>query len=367
MNPTDSAPIEGDFELADTVPTSALEAITRGEIDIQIATAHKFPRSLAEFKKRACEMATIDEETAASCLYRKPVGKKDGKPQFAEGLSVRMAEIVMACYKNMRVAVMLLDSDRRSVKARGMCHDLEGNNAIAIEVVENTTYAPKPGQKLGDPYNDNMRTLIAKAAVAKARRDAIFAIVPKALARPIEAAVRALLAGDGKSLTKRRAIVMKWIKDTLKIDPARVFIAMGIKGEEDLTTEILDDLTGIRTAINDNETTVDECFPPISQEGRVGSTAPKTATEDAATAGQTPAPEKPKAEEPKGPKPAELRKTILAKIGTHNIGKARLMTELKAAKMVAEDAIFDQLDAVTLARIDDALDEIIERVTKPAE
>ena len=92
------------IESAGVLDSTALEGITRGEIDIQIATAHKFPRSLERFKKRAIEMATIDEETAESCIYSRPVGKEKN-PQtgkwemvFAEGLSVRLSEIVGSFY-----------------------------------------------------------------------------------------------------------------------------------------------------------------------------------------------------------------------------------------------------------------------------
>ena len=38
---------------------SATEQISRAEIDCQIATAHKFPRSMKKFKERAIEMATL--------------------------------------------------------------------------------------------------------------------------------------------------------------------------------------------------------------------------------------------------------------------------------------------------------------------
>lgn len=393
MNTNDPKTVEADFEVVgEAVPTNALEAITRGEIDIQIQTAHKFPRSLTLFKKRAIEMATIDEETAASCLYRKPVGKKDGVMQYAEGLSVRMAEIVMACFGNIRVAVMLIDDgNQRHVRARGMAHDLESNSAASSEVIEATTYKPKPGQKQGDPYSDAMRVTIAKAALAKARRDAVFIVVPKALARPIEAAVRALLKGDEKSLTRRRSIVMKWIVG-LGIDQARVWAALGIKGEADLGFDELETLSGLKTAIADKDSTVDEAFPVLTQEGNVGkppttTTEPTTtATEAAASEGgktakgkpaadndppdpSTTAPKQPEKKEtppaPKGPSADALRKKIVSAITAKNIGKSRLMTELKGMNVVPADADWAKLDAATLVNIDDLLEGIIEKIQTP--
>ena len=46
----------------------AIEQFTRGEVDTQIATARKFPRSVRRFIDAATEMATLDEDTAAGIL-----------------------------------------------------------------------------------------------------------------------------------------------------------------------------------------------------------------------------------------------------------------------------------------------------------
>lgn len=238
------------FSLA---PVSAIESITRGEIDVQISTAHRFPRSMQNFKRRAIEMATLDEDTAASCLYSRPVG--GGK--FAEGLSVRTAEIVGACYGNLRVGAMIVEQTERYVTARGFAHDLESNFASACEVIESTV------KRDGSPYDERMRVVIAKACLAKARRDATFQVVPKALCKPIEAAARAIALGDASTLAARRDGVMGWI-GKLGIDAGRVFAALGILGADEIGLEQLATLTGLKTAIKDGEVTVDEAFPAIA-------------------------------------------------------------------------------------------------------
>lgn len=240
----------------EVMPISMVESMTRGEINSQVETAKKYPRSMERFKKRGIEMACIDEETAASCLYRRPVGKEDGVMKYAEGMSIRMAEIVGASYGNLRVYASLIDQTERQVVARGMAMDLESNFASSSEVVESTV------DKNGRPYSERMRAVTAKAALAKARRDATFQVVPKALAKPIEQAVRKLLAGGAKSLDKHRAAVLDWIKtfgDGFNIE--RVWKALGIQGPGDLGIQELETLVGLRTAIKDGETTVDEAFP----------------------------------------------------------------------------------------------------------
>lgn len=241
------------------MPPTAIEAIQRAEIDVQITTAHKFPRSMQTFKRRAMEMATLDEETAASCLYSRPVGR--GK--FVEGLSVRTAEIVGACYGNLRVGAMLVEQNERYVTARGFAHDLESNFASSCEVIESTVKTD------GTPYDERMRVVIAKACLAKARRDATFQVVPKALCKPIETAARAVALGDATTLASRRDAVMGWI-GKLGIDANRVFAAIGVLGADEIGLEQLATLTGLKTAMKEGDVTVDEAFPNVIAGGNIG-------------------------------------------------------------------------------------------------
>lgn len=235
---------------------SAVEALNRSEIQSQIEVAKRYPRSMQQFKTRACEMACVDEETAASCIYRRPVGKEGTSMKFAEGMSVRMAEIVGASYGNLRVYATVIDQTERQVIARGMAIDLESNFASSSEVIESTV------DKHGKPYSERQRALVAKVACSKARRDATFQVVPKALAKPVEVSVRKLLLGEAKSLDTRRQQVSGWIK-TLNINEDRVYAALGVKGIAEVGFGELETLTGLRTAIKDGDTSIDEAFPPI--------------------------------------------------------------------------------------------------------
>jgi hypothetical protein len=266
----------------DVVPPSAVHAIQRAEIDVQIATAKQYPRSLQRFQENALVMVTGDEETAESCIYKRPVGKQNGKPVFAEGKSIRMAEIVGASYGNLRVGAMIEEQTDRWVKARGVAHDLETNFFSSSEVIESTV------DRNGRPYSERMRVVVAKAALAKARRDATFQVVPAALCKPLEKAARETAFGNADTLDSRRAKVMAWI-GKLGIDKGRVFAALGIEGEADIGLPELETLTGIKTAIRDGDTTVDEAFPQPElkkPEAKSGNGKAKT-------------PKKPKARKPK--------------------------------------------------------------------
>lgn len=228
--------------------------LERAAIDVQIATAHQFPRSMQAFLNRATALATIDSEVAESCIYRRPVGKDGNKVIYAEGKSVRFAEIVASTYGNIRVAAQIVEQTPKFVKVRGMAHDLESNFASACEIIEPTVY------KDGTPYKESQRILIAKAALAKARRDATFQVIPGALCKPIENAVKELLVGKGQPFEIRVAKVEAWVK-TLKVSAKRVWESLGIKGPKDLTIDLITDLIGIKTAIDSGEISQEDAFP----------------------------------------------------------------------------------------------------------
>ena len=65
----------GNEEMAlEVMAPSALESLERASIDVQVATAHRYPRSIEQFRKRAMAMVSQDVEVAESCIYSRPVG-----------------------------------------------------------------------------------------------------------------------------------------------------------------------------------------------------------------------------------------------------------------------------------------------------
>ena len=265
--------MEGAEAPMEVLQPSAIMALEKAQIDVQVATAHQYPRTIQKFRAGALAMATIDAETAESCCYCRPVGKEQDRStgkwvqKFAEGPSIRLSEIVAANYGNIRAASRIIEQTERFVKCEGVCHDLESNYAAKSEVVEVTV------TKEGQPYSERQRALIAKVALAKAFRDAIFKVVPRALAKPIYEAAKKCAAGEIKTTAERVKRARAWIS-TLKIDEDRVLAALDLSEWDKITQEHLDTLTGLKTAIADKETTVDEAFPPIAKEPQQGTTAP---------------------------------------------------------------------------------------------
>lgn len=368
-----SAPIE-------VVKEAELQRIEGVEIDRQIATAKHYPRSIELFQKKATSLATQDEEVAESCVYTRPVGTKlvNGHKitEYASGMSVRLAEIAAACYGNIRVYAMLIEADPRFVRCRGMAFDVEANFASSSEAIESTV------TRTGQPYSERMRAVVAKACLAKARRDAVFQVIPRGLLKPVETKIREVLLGDSKSIARRRRLALTWV-DEMKIDRARVFAALGIAGEADLGVKELETLTGVRTAIRDNDTTVDESFPPLpgaqakAPDGSVPRPlfepkAPKEGTRatppaDGSTVGSEPAPGG--VVNPQGRTYTPEERTAIVKDLTNllldlKVPESKAFAYLKGLNLVPDG--IDDLFAVPTFVLDQLRPHVPELVAKPA-
>jgi hypothetical protein len=231
------------------IPLTAVESITRGEIDMQINTAKRFPRSLARFRKQALEMATVDVETAESCFYNLPRG--DG----IEGPSIRLAEIVATSYGNLRIAGRIVDTGEKEITAQGVVHDLETNVAYSVEVKRSIL------DKYGKRYKQDMVVVTGNAAVSIAVRNAIFKVVPRSYIDPIYNAAKKVAVGDATTLASRRQRVIDYFA-TLDVTTDQLLTLLERNGVEEITLDDLTKLTGLKTAIKDGSTTVPQMFPP---------------------------------------------------------------------------------------------------------
>jgi len=243
------------MELIDSRPSSVgfVEAQTRGEVDTQITTARRYPRSIKRFQSKSFELATLDEVTAQSCFYTLP---RDGKN--IEGPSARLAEIVAGAWGNIRVQASVVSTDGNFVTVQGMCWDLETNYAASTEVKRRIT------NKQGRRFSDDMIVTTANAACSIALRNAIFKVVPMALVRPIYLAARKVAIGDATTLAARRAAMLDYFAK-MGVSKEQICQKIDKPGVEDINLDDLATLIGISTAIKEGDTAVDEEFPPIDK------------------------------------------------------------------------------------------------------
>src|ERR1700687_4952538 len=86
-----------------TTENSMVGLIAAAEIDQQIATAHKYPRSLVTFRKEALQMVTLTEVIAQECIYALKRADK-----VIQGPSARFAEIIFSAWGNARAGARVV-------------------------------------------------------------------------------------------------------------------------------------------------------------------------------------------------------------------------------------------------------------------
>ena len=231
------------------VETSALQEISKAEIDVSIATAKKYPRSIAKFRQTAISMATLDPQVAASCFYK--VRRGDG---FIEGPSVRLAEIAASAWGNIRIAARIIEEGEKYVTAQGIAHDLERNFSGSSEVRRRIV------DKMGRRYSDDMVLMTMAASCAIARRNAILEVVPRAYITNILDKAKKVAVGSAKTLVERRNEMIEAFSK-MGIDKDKILIFTEKKSIEDIDLTDIENLIGVFTAIKDGTTTIDEQFP----------------------------------------------------------------------------------------------------------
>ena len=237
-------------------PLSAIEAQGRAECDMQIATAKRYPmhsdaRGIERFRNEATALATLDEETSASCMYALT---RAGKT--IPGPSIRLAEIAASAYGNLKYGYRVMDIGERMVTVQGVAHDLERNVAVSAEVQRRIT------DKGGRRYSDDMIIVTCNAAGAIAARNAIFKAIPAALIKPIYDAAKLKATGGKQTLEMRRVGALQKFA-LIGVNEARLLARLKHQSTSQITTDDLAALIGLYNAITSNEQNVDEVFPPI--------------------------------------------------------------------------------------------------------
>jgi len=242
---------------------STVELLNRSEIDTQIATARKFPRSITTFIQEAKGLVSLSTAVAGECSYALPRGGKT-----ITGPSARFAEIIASCWGNSRAGARVVNEDGRFVTAQGVFHDLQRNLAITYETQRRIT------DKNGRTYQDDMIGVTANAACSIALRNAILKGIPKAFWNEIYQAAVATAKGDLKTLPQRRKAAMEAARQIGFADK-ELFQLLNIKGEADIDIDKLFELSGILTALNDGDTTKAELLKEIAPAKGEAPTPPK--------------------------------------------------------------------------------------------
>ncbi len=241
-------------EIIQVQQAEMLQAINRSEVDMQVSTAKQYPRELPKVLNQIATYATMDTETASECFY---VLRRNG--DAIEGLSVRMAEIIAGAWGNLRVQTRIIGNDGKTITAQGICHDLETNVAVSVEVKRRIT------DSKGRTYSEDMQVVTGNAASAIAFRNAVLKVVPKAVTKKVIEEVKQVALGQAIDLeTGRQNCLANFAK--VGVTDKMIFDLFDISKIEEIDKNRLFELKGLWNAIKEGTTTVQEAFiKPIEE------------------------------------------------------------------------------------------------------
>lgn len=268
-----------------------LQAINRAEVDIQIATAKQYPRDITRVLNTIATYAKMDKETAEDCFYVLRRKDKDGNDSLIEGLSIRMAEIIASAWGNLRIQTRIVGNDGRMITAQAICHDLESNVAVSKEVSRSIM------TKRGYTFSQDMQIVTGNAASSIAFRNAVLAVIPKAITKKIINDVKAVAMGQSIDLEQSRKNVIAYY-NRVGVKTDQLLRYLGVKSIEEIDQRMIFELRALRNAIEEGTTTVKETFFDPEKEAQAAAEAVKNATTAkdkaaaalAAATGETPYP-----------------------------------------------------------------------------
>lgn len=254
MKDQDQPDQQPEQELQVLEPMNRSEMLSQSaEISQQVTTARAYPRrSDPVVAREIVSRATLNDEIAGECMFLLPRGGKT-----IPGPSIRFAEIVRASYGNIRVATRFvrLDTDdpmNAAVIVEAIAYDMQTNNSETVFERRSVMTSGKQGQR-PKMYSPDMIAQTAGAARSIARRNAILAVVPKALWIDGYYAAVEVARGKADNLQERRDKVFAAFKQ-LGVDSTLVCAALGLKEASEITLEHMPTLMAMWSAIRDGET-----------------------------------------------------------------------------------------------------------------
>lgn len=244
----------------------------------------------AQISRVACSNASL----AQSCLYCRPVGKKDGKQQFAMGPSVRLTELGQQQFGRIWLSSGHTQDNRR-VTAKVLAFDLSTLNITTGECSKNIA------RRDGSRYSDTQIEVVTGAALAIARRNALLQQM-RAQLEAVLVDVKVTLIknltkdGKGKYSEALKALGEEFARFGVDYKQVEAVVAHAKTNEDGLVM-----LIGILNAIEDGLVSAGEVFnvsskPPVAPTRR---RAPKKAEKPAEPA--PPAEPAESADEPSAP------------------------------------------------------------------
>ena len=254
--------MEGNIQV---LQSESLLAINKSEIDMQIATAHQYPRDINRVLNQIKTYATIDEATAADCFYALP---RAGST--IEGISVRFAEILAGAWGNLRVQSRIIGNDGKVITAQAICHDLESNLAISVEVKRKIT------DRQGRTFSEDMQVTTGNAACSIAFRNAVLKTIPKAITSKLLEDIKQVGLGKAMDLTTRRNNMIAMFNKA-GITTPDILEYLNASCVEDIDANMIFTMGGLWNAVKEGTTTLEDTIKKELKEKREAAQAEKKA------------------------------------------------------------------------------------------
>ena len=240
------------------MPTTDLTQV-RMENELMMAQCQARPRSIAQMKDELSQTLEAFPALAEDAIYRKPVGKgDDGQQKFAEGLSIRSAELLAEIYGYNRVSCTVSQIDEFTVKIEATFVDFQKGRVWQDSGILSKKYKSKTGGVSVTP-DDRFYGLICKAEGSRRIREVIL--------RSVSAPLKAWFESKCRDIMDEKLdedAIKKIIDGFSGFGVSRQMIESILPRPIDMGLTQADKrhLAQVWTAIKHGETTVKEVFSP---------------------------------------------------------------------------------------------------------
>lgn len=247
-------------------PASQQTALAiRSDLEAQVALAVARPRDVSKNIAKARGLACMDKPTAVRMFYSL---NRDGKPMAGLGKNpekfgptVRLTEIFLATYQNLRTGSRLIKITDEHVVVSGFAHDLESNSIVESEEIASIL------TREGHRFSEHMITRTYQGTAAKARRNALLQIIPRVFIENVMSSCIKVAEGSTKSRNDRwKDLVAEFAKH--KATEKQMLMLIGKTGIADASDRDLATLESDLARIEDGEETIDSLLDSLQIEER---------------------------------------------------------------------------------------------------
>ena len=235
----------------------------RDELDVAVTTAKAYPRNVEAFLNEAKSQVSLSPEIARSMWYSLPRKDASGKTIAIEGPSIRLAEVVLSCWGNIRIQSRIKEIGDTYVVAEAIAFDMEKNIAICKEARRRIVNSK------GLRYSEDMIQQTAQATTSIAIRNALFTIIPKVYIEDVLKYAKDIAMvhpkEKKKSLQERFAEAVEKFK-RFNISKENILKHLNIKNENEFTEKHLQYLWGVYNSLDAGDIKPDDVINTIIED-----------------------------------------------------------------------------------------------------